>query len=142
MDRKEWNKTKRKAYYEIWKNSDRCVNCGATEREANTLKCSACNDIARRASLIYARKLRTEAFAAYGGAKCACCGETEIMFLSIDHIDGNGSEHRRQIAEGHNSNNFYLWLRKHGYPAGFQVLCQNCNVGKWRNSGICPHQQR
>lgn len=23
----------------------------------------------------------------------------------------------------------------------FQVLCHNCNCGKYRNGGICPHQE-
>jgi len=25
-------------------------------------------------------------------------------------------------------------------PAGFQVLCFNCNIGKQLNDGTCPHQ--
>src|SRR5689334_23309544 len=39
----------------------------------------------------YAR-LRAEVIAAYGG-KCACCGETEQKFLTIDHEEGTGAEH-------------------------------------------------
>ncbi|MBA7683673.1 hypothetical protein ES703_92053 [subsurface metagenome] len=27
--------------------------------------------------------------------RCACCGESEVRFLTIDHINGNGSEHRK-----------------------------------------------
>lgn len=32
----------------------------------------------------------------------------------------------------------YRWLRNHGYPLGFRVLCMNCNfaLGKF---GYCPH---
>jgi hypothetical protein len=30
---------------------------------------------------------------------------------------------------------------KHRFPAGFQVLCLNCNHGRFRNGGICPHQR-
>src|SRR6266852_8334175 len=49
-------------------------------------------------------KLRKRVLAAYGG-KCVCCGETEDSFLSIDHIDGDGNKHRRELGKnGHQSN--------------------------------------
>jgi hypothetical protein len=32
---------------------------------------------------------RDEAFNAYGGYVCACCGETEPMFLTIDHVEAS-----------------------------------------------------
>ena len=35
----------------------------------------------------------------------------------------------------------YKWLRKNGFPPGFQVLCMNCQHGKRMCRGICPHQQ-
>jgi DNA-directed RNA polymerase subunit RPC12/RpoP len=85
-------------------------------------------------------KLREDVFAAYGGARCACCGETERAFLSIDHIDNDGAEQRRNGDYGRSGTAFYQWLRKNGFPPGFQVLCMNCNVGKHRNGGVCPHQ--
>ncbi len=25
-------------------------------------------------------------------------------------------------------------------PEGFQVLCWNCNLGKYYNGGVCPHR--
>jgi hypothetical protein len=84
--------------------------------------------------------LKLQVFEAYGGFKCACCGETEPLFLSIDHIDNNGSEMRRNGIHGRSGTQFYQWLRKNGFPDGFQVLCMNCNVGKHRNGGVCPHQ--
>ena len=30
------------------------------------------------------------------------------------------------------------WLKRNGYPAGYQVLCFNCNFAKHRK-GACPH---
>ena len=77
--------------------------------------------------------LRLEALAAYGN-KCVCCGETEIVFLTIDHINGNGTSHRKTI-----SNHLFYWLKKSGYPEGFQVLCRNCNWAKFK--GGCPHNK-
>lgn len=84
--------------------------------------------------------LREQVFAAYGGYKCSCCGETEPMFLSIDHVNNDGAEMRKNGVHSRGGSPFYQWLRKNGFPDGFQVLCMNCNVGKHRNGGICPHK--
>ena len=93
------------------------------------------------------RKLKREVMDAYGGA-CSCCGETELAFLTIDHVNGDGAEHRRQLAAevgsswGQAGAPTYRWLRKNGFPEGFQVMCANCNCGKQWNGGVCPHQQQ
>lgn len=84
--------------------------------------------------------LREQIFSAYGGYKCACCGENEKLFLSIDHIHNNGAEQRKNGEYGRSGTSFYQWLRKNNFPDGFQVLCMNCNMGKHRNGGVCPHQ--
>lgn len=81
-------------------------------------------------------KLKAAVYAAYGGYVCACCGETEPHFLSIDHINNDGYRHRKETGAGWT---FFSWLAKNGFPPGFQVLCMNCNHGKMRNGGICPH---
>lgn len=71
--------------------------------------------------------------------RCACCGETERDLLVIDHKDGHGNEHRKQIfGRPQAGYRFYDWLVKHGYPLGFQVLCCNCNVSKSKH-GACVH---
>jgi hypothetical protein len=83
-------------------------------------------------------RLRAETFAAYGGAVCACCGETIERFLTLDHIYGGGNDERREAkCDGLT---FYNWLKKQGYPPGYQVLCFNCNCGRHHNGGICPHK--
>ena len=85
---------------------------------------------------------RTQVFEAYGGYKCNCCGETERMFLSIDHINNDGAEERRSGKYNGGGSAFYNWLRKSKFPQGYQVLCMNCQVGKHRNGGVCPHQRK
>ena len=81
---------------------------------------------------------RLKAIQGYGG-KCACCGETEPRFLQIDHIHGNGSQHRKEV--GHKA--LWLWLARNGYPKDdYQLLCCNCNFGRGHNGGICPHQEQ
>ncbi len=82
-------------------------------------------------------RLRHEAILAYGGYRCACCGVREPDFLTIDHINNGGSRHRRRVGV---ASNFYRWLQKHSYPKGFRVLCSNCNSGRHRNGGVCPHR--
>jgi hypothetical protein len=87
----------------------------------------------------YARRLRVAAVEAYGG-RCECCAETRPHLLTLDHVNGRGNEHRRQLKFG--PPGLALWLRRQGYPTGFQVLCYNCNLGRWRNGGSCPHQSK
>ena len=79
---------------------------------------------------------RMIALIAYSGGKplCRCCGEIRYEFLCIDHINGGGGRHRKQVGT-----NFYRWLAKNGFPKGFQVLCHNCNMAKGFY-GKCPHE--
>ena len=82
------------------------------------------------------RKLRAAAIQTYG-SRCACCGESELMFLAIDHTNSDGAAHRRETGHG---SQFYQWLKNHGYPKiGFRVLCHNCNLALGFY-GECPHQ--
>ena len=82
----------------------------------------------------YRENYRGKVINAYGG-KCVCCGETEPHFLSIDHIDGGGRAHRREIG-----NHLYQWLIKNNFPKdNFQLLCYNCNCAKG-HFGECPHE--
>ena len=88
-------------------------------------------------------KTKIEILFSYGGnpPKCACCGEQELGFLTIDHINGDGAKQRREATLGRGGHIFYLWLKRNNYPEGFQVLCYNCNCGRARNNGICPHKK-
>lgn len=89
-------------------------------------------------------RIKDAVFAAYGGYKCACCSETERKFLTLDHVKNDGASFRRMIAGNRQAagGTTYRWLAAHGFPAGYQVLCMNCNHGKRMNNGICPHQTR
>jgi hypothetical protein len=100
------------------------------------------------------RRLKDQVFEAYGGYKCVCCGEVEPSMLNIDHVENDGNEHRRKLGlskrrleEGLPPTNpasatMYHWLRANGFPPGFQVLCYNCNISKFRNGGVCAHELR
>ena len=97
-------------------------------------------------SRAYARKSQTKrrelskmAVYSHYGMKCACCGESQMMFLTIDHINNDGAEHRKKL-KGIGGSPFFEWLVRNNFPEGFQTLCRNCNWGKHVNHGICPHQ--
>ncbi len=96
-------------------------------------------DKLRESNNIWRQKLKDEVYTAYGGYICSCCGETEPLFLSIDHINNDGSKHRKSIGIAHGGLMFYIWLKRNNYPCEFQILCYNCNHGKHLNGGICPH---
>jgi hypothetical protein len=86
------------------------------------------------------QRAKLEVFRHYcnGEPYCDCCGETEMDFLSVDHIGGGGSKHRREIG---GAQALYSWLRRNGYPPGYRILCFNCNlaIGFF---GTCPHQRK
>src|SRR5262245_1011409 len=78
----------------------------------------------------YQARLRLAALSHYSGGdvRCACCGEKELVFLVLDHIEGDGKAHRSRLGTYGGGLMFYLTLRKEGYPPGLRVLCYNCNV--------------
>lgn len=58
----------------------------------------------------------------YGG-ECEGCGENEPDVLTVDHIEGNGAEHRKEVP----ASQIHAWLIRNEFPKGFRVLCFNCN---------------
>ena len=89
-------------------------------------------------SAVAHRKLRLEVLLHYSGGsiKCACCGETRYEFMSLDHINNDGAEHRRVVGP----TGVLQDLKKRGFPPGYQVLCHNCNIAR-QHFGCCPHQK-
>lgn len=83
------------------------------------------------------QRLKNTVFDHYGRV-CDCCGEDDIRFLSIDHEDGKGAEHRKEAKCG-SGTAFYAWLIRNGFPTGYKTLCISCNIAKGR-LGRCPHE--
>ena len=123
---------KNKAWYYKRKELGLCSYCGNPVME-NSTRCQECSNKLRKDK----RELKLEVFEAYGGVVCACCGETIETFLTIDHINNDGNEHRKKIGR----TSVYRWLKKQNFPLGYQVLCFNCNMGKQLNGGVCPHKE-
>lgn len=107
-------------------------------------------ELARERTKGHRQALRAQAIEAYGG-KCACCGEPDPAFLTFDHVNNDGAEHRRELfgsaeTAGRarpqtSSKRFLYWLRDNDYPDSIQLHCANCQLGKVRGKGVCPHQK-
>jgi hypothetical protein len=85
--------------------------------------------------LLARRKRRIHAIVMLGG-KCECCGELNLEFLAIDHV--NGLSHRDRARDS--GDGLLKRVRESGYSRKeFRVLCHNCNssLGFY---GYCPHQ--
>ena len=85
------------------------------------------------------REVTLEALTHYSGGtpKCHCCGESVIELLTLDHINQDGAKHRRET-KMHRAPE---WAKKNGWPAIFRVACYSCNIGAYRNGGVCPHER-
>lgn len=100
---------------------------------------AAYKDRINAGNLARRNEVRDKVFNHYGGYKCQCCGETERAFLSLDHINNDGSKHKRE-EKLQTGEQMHRWIIRNGFPPMFQVLCMNCNWGKRNNGGVCPHQ--
>jgi hypothetical protein len=131
---KDADTARRRKSHDDKKMRGECMSC-TSPVDGNTIYCKQhrqrCNDN----SISYWRNFRRLVYDHYGH-KCNCCGETEEMFLTVDHINNTGADHRRAIGKG---NQIHKYIVEHDYPNDFQILCMNCNLGKSRNGGRCPH---
>ena len=136
-----------------------CCKCGINTTMDNKKTCETClgkhkewwkkSGYRERQRLLAIQKRKERKIRVinkYGG-KCICCEESEIVFLCLDHKNGGGNEHRRQMNKqkgrcGSSSTQFYKWVEKNNYPDILQVLCYNCNAAKEiSDDRICPHQK-
>jgi len=126
------HRDEKKAYYESHRDE---INAKLRKKYADSPEIQAAYRAAHREERVgQERMFRLGVLQHYGG-KCACCGETVYEFLTFDHINNDGAEHRKIIGK----TRIARWLKKNNYPDGFQVLCANCNHAKG-HYGHCPHQ--
>lgn len=115
-----------------------CVNCGANRREMPWQYCASCKirrGIAAKQRLTNIRQKVLEIY----GDRCACCGEKEYWFLTIDHINNDGWKERK--VGGKNTTSSEMICRRLVFGPkrdDIQILCYNCNCAKQR-IGFCPH---
>lgn len=95
-------------------------------------RCNSCHG--RRATLRY-QTMREQVLQGYG-ASCKCCGEENEAFLTLDHVNRDGANERR------NGGNDLAYKKaiELNFPEEYQILCYNCNLGRERYDGTCPHK--
>lgn len=122
-------------------NSKNCASCRDYLRKFNTDQRASRTEEEHQRILGRAKKLRDDrkrlVINHYGG-KCACCGISEIEFLTMDHIVKIGAKKRKE--NGDWGNRFYLNIIRRNFPPDYRCLCWNCN---WAFGcyGFCPHQR-
>lgn len=108
----------------------RCPECKFSKADhefpGNGDKCSQCRSEQYKRTRDETRKAVLDLL----GGRCACCGESEYVFLDLDHVDNDGYSDRRDKRGA-------TWRLALKDPDRFQVLCRNCNWAKFR--GGCPH---
>lgn len=129
--RQRWNKN----YYDTNRANGRCHSCPKPRAPNSRWYCEDHRNKSNAWNVAKSAKIRNKVLDHYG-AFCRCCGENYREFLTVDHVDGKGSEDRRQ-----NKTGIYYRIIKLGFPDDFQVLCYNCNCAK-RNGPCCPHELR
>lgn len=114
-----------------------CLAKGCSEpvSKPSNSYCAEHRDRSRACNRERLQRIKREVLEHYGQSQCACCGESRLEFLSIDHVYGGGRKHRESLGIG----NMCAWLKKQNFPEGFQVLCMNCNFAKGR-FGRGPHE--
>lgn len=63
---------------------------------------------------------------------CNCCGNPDATLLELDHINGGGHRHRKEL-----NGDYWGWIIKNEFPNIYQLLCKNCNGAK-RDKEYCP----
>ena len=105
------------------------ADISAFERESR-------REYGRRAKL----RLKLDVLGHYNGGICKCCGEARIELLTIEHPGQTGAAHRKEInGSARDGRNMLEWLRRNGYPPGYETLCFNCNWAT-RYGAVCPHK--
>jgi hypothetical protein len=73
------------------------------------------------------------------GPECAGCGETDEVTLTLDHVYGDGAEHRRQRKRSQHG--IYLDALDADDPLQFRILCMNCQFRAKAGKRL-PHDRR
>lgn len=121
MGKVEWSRT----YY--LKNAERLKLKAITYRETHQ---DWYKEYHRKYNKAYAHRAKLEILAFYsnGDMCCARCGTNDVDVLCIDHINGGGN--RQRLESKRVGDRLYFWLKKMGFPEGYQILCMNCNWKK------------
>ncbi len=118
--------------------NNKCIYCGEDPPAQDRKGCSTC--LAKKSTATtqfskankehmqqYRLLIKHEVIEKYGGV-CSCCGEQQILFLTIDHKNNDGYKDRE--LKPNSSISWYMSLRREDLRDDLQVLCFNCNYSK------------
>jgi hypothetical protein len=127
----DWYKDRKKAGICLASTKDNPCTESVTD---GRVYCDKHNEEKNLEARVKGMELRREVIEAYGGV-CQCCGAKETDLLQVDHVNGGGNKHRKEIGQS----GIYKWLKKRGFPRkDFILLCGSCNWA-WGRYGCCPH---
>ena len=66
-----------------------------------------------------------------GKPACKCCGEDNLIYLQVDHVNNDGYEDKNGNT-WRNKTTVNQYLEN---PKKYQLLCANCNYAKHKNGG-------
>lgn len=139
-----------------------CPSCRKRRQDLRSRKraagiCTECNDPATQDTdycEVHKEKTRSRHAAktvenrkrvlAHYGNKCKCCGEDTYEFLTFDHINNDGAEHRNELLATPGMKGYAFdtvgFILANNFPDYFQILCWNCNLAKAKHK-VCPHER-
>jgi hypothetical protein len=121
-------------WYNVQKARKKCPQCHERDAVEGNVCCEECQQYHRDKGKLRQAERKRIVLAHYG-TTCKCCGlEKAPEFLQVDHVDGGGRQHLKEIGQSR----LYAWLIQNNFPTGFQVLCAECNFA-WGHSDCCPH---
>lgn len=130
-------------HWRLWSQHKRLTDVAYLTRVRATGKRQTHKHQAARAASMRERHVtaRMACLRAYSGPEpfCVCCGESELVFLTIDHINDRRNDVGVRVGGNRQSVSLLLWLVRMQFPYGFQVLCFNCNCARAQR-GACPHE--
>lgn len=113
-----------------------CNNTFKTQGQLKRYCSNTCNhreETRRRSREMKARLLETY------GDKCACCGESCVEFLTLEHKNGDRKQHLKKVGP----NVIAIWRDavENFDTNKYEILCMNCNWAKGKY-GFCPHERK
>jgi hypothetical protein len=107
-----------------------CSSCGQAPPRKDFATCELCRERGRG----YVHHVKVAIIEKYGG-RCVCCSESNLYFLTIDHVNNDGASEKRQLG---NSSAIVRKVYREPRSSAYQLLCFNCNCAKGF-FGSCPH---
>lgn len=117
-----------------------CTSCG-NDAVAGKGGCEKCLSVRAERQRKQNRKICKAIFDHYGWT-CSCphCPESNPKFLTLDHINNDGK--RETNSGGDWRRRLYRKAKSTGkWPDDLRTMCYNCNLGRARNGGVCPHEE-